>query len=337
MPTGTSGALTLQQYANESNSPLVQRIVFSLLDVHSVLNDIPFDTVPTLKANGSRVVGQLPTPAWRKLNGSATVTSGTAAPFQEQAYVLSNIIDIDRLMLIDKNAVGNPAAVQTDMLLKSISYDITDKFFNNNHSSGDADAFVGLRQRLDDQTTWGTNAACKIDAGGVDLSDSGISAANANKFIRFVDQMLDELGDPDGNGVVIYMNRDLRRRLAQAVRLLGAGGGFDMATDAFDRRVMTYRNAVVRSIGVKADQSTEIITPTETSAGANGSSNYTSAYAVRYGQDSFQGWQMEPLRVDPIGLRADEPNMYRVFIEWAVGLYQTYTRGVARLYDVKVS
>lgn len=338
MPTGISSAsLTLQQYAFQSNEPLIQKIVYSLLDVSSVLNDIPFATKGTLKANGARIVGGLPAANWRKLNADSVVASGTAAPFQEQAYILSNLIDIDRLILMDQNAVGNPASVQSDMMLKSWSYDMTDKFFNNNHVTGNADAWVGIRQRLDDTTTWGTNSACKINGGGVDVSNAGLSTANANTLIRLTDQMLDEMGNPDGDNVVIYMNRDLRRRFAAAVRQLGAGGGFDMTQDAFGRRVMTYRNAIVRSVGVKADQTTEIITSTETAAGANGASTFTSMYAVNYGEDKFSGWQMTPLQAINIGLRPDAPSMYRIFLEWPTGLYQAYTRSIARVFNIKVS
>jgi hypothetical protein len=333
----SSNSLTLQQYAEESNSPLIQRIVYSLLDVHSILNDISFQTVPSMKVNGSRIVNSLPTPNWRKINGSSVTASTTASPFQEQVYILSNNIDMDRLFTVDQNSVGDPRAVQANGMLKSWSYDITDKFINNNHNSGNSDSIVGIRQRLDSPTTWGIDTNCKIDASGVDLSNSGITASTANTFVRYVDQLLDAQGDPDGTGTVIYMNRDLRRRFANAVRLMGAGGGFDMSQDAFGRRVMMYRNAVVRSLGVKGDQTTEIITSTETSAGANGSSNYTSMYAVKYGDDTFNGWQMEPLRVENIGLRPDEPTSYRIFLEWALGLYQQNTRSLARVYDIKVS
>jgi hypothetical protein len=338
MPAGISTAsLTLQQYAAQSNEPLVQRVVFSLLEVGSVLNDISFQTNGSLKANGSRIVGALPTVGYRRLNEDTTTASGTAQPFQEQAYIMSNTIDIDRLLMMDVNQIGDPSAVQVDMWLKAASYDYTDKFFNNNHTSGDPKMVIGIRQRLDDPTTWGTNTACKINAGGVDLSDSGLTSANANVAIRYMEQMLDEIGAPDGNDVVIYMNRNLRRRFQQAIRSLGAGGGFDMTTDAFGRRLLTFRNAVIRAVGTKADQSTEIITNTETSAGANGSSTYSSIYAVRYGDSALNGWQMEPIRIQNLGLRQDVPTQNRVFIEWASGLYQVHTRAVARVYGIKVA
>lgn len=332
-----SGTMTLAQYAQQSNDPLIQNIAYSILETDSVLNDIGFVTKPTMRVNGARVIGGLPAMNWRKINASTVVASGTATNFQEQVYIGSNAIDIDRLIMMDNNQVGNPASQQVKMVLKAWSYDINDKFFNNNHSTGNADAFIGIRQRLDDPTSWGTNSACKIDAGGVDLSDSGMSQANANKFIRYIDQMLDEMGAPEGDGCVLYMNRNLRRRAAQAIRLLGVGSGFEMTKDAYERRVYTYRNAVIRTVGLKADQSTEIITNTETSAGANGASTFTSMYGVRYGEEFFNGWQMTPLSVQSIGLRPDEPTIFRTFLEWPIGLYQTHTRALSRTYDIKVA
>ncbi len=333
----STSSLTLAQFAQQSNEPLIQSIAYSLLEPDSVLNDLAFVTKPTMKVNGSRVVGGLPTMGWRKINEATGVINGTAQTFSEQVYIGSNAIDIDRIIMMDENAVGNPAAQQVKMALKAWSYDINDKFFNNNHASGDADAFVGIRQRLDDTTTWGTNSACKISCGAVDLSDAGITAATANTFIRYIENVLDEIGAPEGDGCVIYMNRNLRRRLGNAVRLMGAGGGFDMTTDAFGRRVMTFRNAVIRTVGVKADQTTEIITNTESTTGANSNSVYTSFYIVRYGEEVFNGWQMTPLAVQNIGLRPDEPTIFRTFLEWPIGLYQTNTRALGRGYDVKIA
>lgn len=332
-----STSLTLAQYAQQSNAPLVQYVVNSLLSVDTVLSDIGFQTRPSMTVNGARLLGGLGTPDWRKINQSSAGTTSTLSPFSEQIYVLSNTIDIDRLIMMDQNAIGNPATVQVNALLEAWRYDIDDKFFNNNHTSGDADAPVGIRERLDSPTTWGTNTACKIDAGGVVITDAGMTAATANVLVKFLQRALDEIGVPDGTGCVIYMNRDMRRRLDMAIRIMGAGGGFDMTTDAFVRRVQVYRNAKIRTTGVKADQSTEIITSTEDTAGANGSSTYTSIYAVRYGDEFFNGWQMHPLLVQAIGSRPDEPTSFRTFLEWPLGIFQQHTRAVARVYDIKVA
>lgn len=336
-----NNVVTLADYAKQSNAPQVSRIANSLYSFGSVMADWPILTEATLEARGVRAknVG-LPTVGWRKINEATTVTKGVLDPFSEQAFILSNAIDTDVKILLDKNQIGGPGRVigqQIDLWLEAAAYDVNDKYFNNNHLTGDADAPVGLKARLDDPTSWGASAACKIDAGAPDLSDANITAATINKFLQKLDKMLDEMGEPDGNGVVIYANRDMRRRIAAGIRLLGAGGGFDMTTDAFDRRVMTYRNAMIRTIGVKADGTTEIVTSTETSAGAAGSDSHTSIYAVKYGESGVQPWQMNELGFQDIGVRTDEPTHYRVFIDWAVGYMQFHNRAISRLYGIKVA
>jgi hypothetical protein len=46
---------------------------------------------------------------------------------------------------------------------------------------------------------------------------------------------------------------------------------------------------------------------------------------------------MSPLAVQQLGMRPDEPTIFRTFLEWPIGLYQTHTRAISRLYDIKVS
>lgn len=332
-----SASVRLDQYMMAANSPLITKVVNSLYQYGNVVQDWPLMTKSTLTAKGARWVGNLPTVGWRKINEATTVASGTPQQFSEQAYILSNAIDVDVKLIADQNQVSDPRGVQLDGYLASVTYDLNDKFINGNHVTGDADAFVGLRHRLDNPTTYGVASANKIDCGGVDLSNSGITAANGLLFLRYLDQALDLIGFPDGDGCVIYWNRGLNRRVNNAVKLAGSGGGFEMTKDAFDRRVTMYRNAVVRPIGVKSDQSTEIITATETSAGADGSSTFTSFYVVKYGEEYVQPWQMAPLNVQDIGQRSDEPTHYRIFVDWAVGYIQQNTHAIARGYDVKVA
>jgi hypothetical protein len=336
MSTITNGAMTLAQWANMANDPLIYQFTKSLLKVSNPLNDIPLVTKSTLKMNGSRLV-TAPTVNWRSINASTTATSVNFTPYQESAYILSNTLDVDIKLLQDQNWITDPRAARLMAYAEGVAFDFADKFINNNHVSGNLDAVVGLRARLDQATLYGNNTACLIDGGGVDLSDSGISAANTAKFNALVRRMLDEIGSPDGSGVVIYMNRELRRRWEQGLRLSGSGSGFDTTRDAYDRRIAVFDNAQIRPVGVKADQSTEIITSTETSAGANGSSTFTSMYAVRYGEDAFVGWQMAPLAVQDLAQIASEPTTYRLFVDWACGLWQESTRAVSRVYDIKVA
>lgn len=332
-----AAALNIGQYALMSNDPRIMRITYSLLQVGTVLEDIPIVTLPSLNLRGVRWQSNLPSVNWRKLNASSTVTSGTPTAYSEQAFLLSNNIDTDVKFIADMNQISDPRTVQLNAYLTGAMYDINDKFINNNPVTGNSDSFTGIRYRLDNPTIYGTNSACKISGGAVDMTDANMTAVTAGVFLSYVDQMMDELGSPEGDNIVLYMNRNLRRRFARAVRMLGAGGGFDMTTDAFDRRVMMYRNARVQTVGVKADQTTEIITSTEDTAGADGASTYTSMYAVKYGEGYARGWQMAPLGINDIGVRSDEPTQYRINVDWAVGLVFEHTRSIARVYDIKVA
>jgi hypothetical protein len=284
--TISANAVTLAQYALMSNSPLVQAVTMSLIDNGSVMQDIPFVTKQTLVANGVRFTGNLPTVNWATINEEGATTSATPTPFQEQAYVMRNYIDTDKLLVQDVNQIADPRGIQLSAFLKAAAYDFNFKFINNDHVTGDSNAFVGIRYRLDNAATWGVNTANKIDAGGAVITQAA-TTAQANAFLEWLDQALWSVDSPDGNGVVLYMNDQMVRRMHFLLRMLSGGGGFSVTQDQFDRVILRYKGALIRDIGYKADQSTRIITSTETSAGADGASTYTSIYAVNYSMDSM--------------------------------------------------
>lgn len=332
----STSALTLAQYAIMSNDPLVRKISYSLLENGSVLQDIPMLNQKSMIANGVRWEGNLPTVNWAKLNTDPTVTSGTPKPYQEQAYLLRNAIDVDKKLVEDVNQIVDPRGAQIGAYLRAAAYDINDKFINNDHVTGDAQSFVGLRYRIANPTVYGVNSDMSIDAGAVDMT-TAMTATTANTFIEALQSLMDYLGAPEGDGVTLYMNDLMRRRFERAIRVLGAGAGFTMTKDAFDRAVAMYRNAKIRDIGRKADQTTRIITSTETSAGAAGSDHHTSIYGVRYGDEQFQGWQFDPLQAEDIGLIGNGGTVYRTLIDYAFGLYPQHTRCMGRLFGIKVS
>lgn len=334
-----ANALHLADYALQSNEPLIANVVYSLHRTGSVLQDIPWVTRPTLKMNGVRFTnGNLATTNWRKINEEPAVAKSTPEQFSENVYILSNNIDVDVKLLQDENQIQDPRSLQFNAWLEGVVYDVNDKFINNNHVTGDADAPIGLRHRLDNAGAWGVESALKIDAGGatVDLSQGGMTAATANNFIEVVQQLFDEMANPDGDGIVLYMNELVKRRFERAIRLLGAGAGWSMTRDAFDREVVRYKNAIIRVIGRKTDGTTQIITNTETSAGADGASTFSSIYAVRYGESYAMGWQMNPLTVNDLGV-LNNGVIYRINMDWAAGTMFSNTRSLGRIYDIKVS
>lgn len=332
-----SNSLTLADYALMSNSPQVQKISTSMLMFGNVLQDIPLTDYNSMIATGVRFIGTSgnATPGWRQINEAPAVTKGVPKPWSEQAYILSNNFAIDNVLLQDRNSIQDPWSVQLNHYLEMVTYDINDKFINNDHITGDKDAPVGLRYRLDNPTQFDIPSELKINAGGVDIS----GGLNGPKLLYYVDKALDFLGAPDGNGVVLYCDEELRRLMSFAIKTAGTSGGFEIVKDSFDRRVMMYRGATLRTIGRKADQTTHIITTTESAAGANASSTFTSLYAVRYGDGYFRGWQFRPLEQAVIGpyLLTATGTQQQLTLDWPVGLMQEHTRSIARIYDIKVA
>src|SRR5690349_15474209 len=120
----STNALTMAQYAIMSNQPLVQAVTFSLIDNGSIMaRDIPLLDKQTLIANGVRREGNLPSVNWDSINEEGASVSGTPTPYQEQAYILRNVIDVDKFLVMDQNQIVDPRAAQTEAYLKAVAYD----------------------------------------------------------------------------------------------------------------------------------------------------------------------------------------------------------------------
>jgi hypothetical protein len=348
-----AGTLTLADYAQMSNQPLVQAVTMSLIDYGNVLQDVPLVNKATMIQNGARFEGNLPTITWRPLNAESVAIKGTPTPYQEQAYIMGNYIDVDKYIVLDQNAIVDPRATQTKIVLEALTYDVNFKFFKNDHITGDSNAFVGLRARIDDaasQNKFGVRPENKIDCGGAtaDVSQAGLTAKTGGAFLEMLDLLLWSVGSTQGDGIILYMNDYVIRRLNFVVRFMGTSGGLNQAADQFNRTILSYKNAVIRDPGVKADQTTRIIAGNaipagsgsigETAAGVDStgaSANFTSIYAVNYGLDHFFGWQFTEINVQDLGL-INNGVIYRTLIDWAVGFMNTSTRSIGRLFDIKI-
>lgn len=328
-----AGSITLADYALMSNSPLIRKIAFSLLDNGTVLEDIPMVRKKSLVVNGSRFTS-LNAVNFRAINDTPLLIKNVPVPFQEAAYIISNLIGIDKKLIDTEEQITSPWAVQVGAYMKSEAYTINDVFINNDHVAGDVNAPIGLRWRLDNASMYGIPTEMKINGGGVDVS----AGSNGDGLLEYIQQALDVMGSPDGDGVVMYMSELTRRKLDRAVKKLGTTGGFNLVEDSFGRRVMYYNDARVRTIGRKADQTTQIITNTETAAGANGASTFSSIYFAKFGEDALQGWEFDSME-NSFTFFADVPGsaQQQLLIDYAFGFIQSDVRAVARIYNIKTS
>ena len=337
-----SQASTLAEYAVNHNDPAVTSITQSLHKTFNVIQDVKFRTDQSMIQKGVRWtdVSQFSV-NYRTLHSVPTVTKAKPTPYMEQAYILSNQFQIDKRDK-DKNTIQDPLQMQVDGWMEAFNYDFNFKFFNNAQDGAaghDVNAPVGIRTRLDNPQTYGCAlngavADLKIDAGVT--ATTGMSQDNALLLIDRIQTLLDYMGSSDGDNIVLYMNDYMKRAFKWAVMKLGPSAGWSNTKDAFDRGVEKYLNATIRDVGRRADQSTRIISATETNTGADGASTFTSIYAVHHEVGYFEGWQYEALK--PVNLGVDPTNgvAINVVVDWPFGFWMQHTRAIGRLFDINL-
>ena len=331
-----SQLLTLAQYALQSQDPRYISIVKSLYDSGSIMaRDIPFISKKTLTVNGQRYVGEGPAINWVKLNDTnLTGEHTTPERFQEQAYLSRQSIYTDDELLTDENALTNPHNFSVDRYFESFAFDFNDKFFNNNHGkNGNTECFVGIRERLDNADKYGAVSTNKMSGNACDLTASGATSTTLGNFFELLDELLWRLNSSEGDGVVLYIPAAAKRRVDNLARRYSGQGGFSVATDQVGRSVSFYKGAQIRVPGLKIDQATEILTTTETTAGADGSSDYFSVYGVRYTNGGLMGWTKTPLSAVPDNSK--KPTHTGTLIQWSGGLMVPDPKAIGRIYNLK--
>lgn len=341
MATADTAALTLDKFASMSNDPAVSKITYSLYKTANVLKDIPLVTKPDNQMSGIRYIDGLPSVTWGEINRTPTVVSGKPEPYQSRAYWFRNQFQFDVRYLNQPSLIVDPVQSEFDAWMESLQYTVNDAFINNDPVTGNDRAVPGLKWMLANPTLAKVDSNNLIDAGGVVMTDAGMTSGTASNFIRLFTSALIKIGAPDGEGVTAYMNSDMMLRFEMAVRLLGAGGGFTTEKDGFDRQILKYRGVTLRDIGPSSNSNADtarIITSTENAAGtATTGSVYTSIYFVKYGEGSFSGWQTNALKPKNLGVSTENGVFVNVVVDWGFGLWIPNHRSIARLYDIKVA
>ena len=356
----SSNALNLIEFSKMSNNPIIKDISKSFIDAGHIGRDIPFLTDANPVTIGSRWIGGFPIPNWGDINSPNFMVNAVPEPYSEQKWLILNGIQLSKYYSRAKNTIGNLFKQQTKAYLWGLAFDTNDKFFNNDPANGgNAKAFTGIFPRIQASAVgvpgkYGVNPECYRPQAGtddgmgdggtgtsVDMSGTGISAANTNTLIAAMQFTLNALNADEGDDTIIYVNQTLLARLEEGVRLLGAGAGWTTGKDGYDRSVVKYKNAMIRNCGRKAPSANGVqnqfnISSTQNANGTNGLSNYTSMAFVRKGTDTFCFTQFEDMVADdPIRLPdgvTDQANF-----NWMIGLWQPDTRAIAQLPGIQIS
>lgn len=319
-------AWTLAELSKIEVDPLRKSVMDTLLMEVSVMEMLPWETIGSL---ATRIVRyqDLPSVGFRKVNEGYSESTGHLEHKVESIYLAGLDIDTDKAIARAKNTIADARALQQVMSLKAFAYMFNDKFINGDPVN-DPDEFKGIKERIDDLYDEGYTDQ-KIDNAGTSGDGILLNTTERNNFLNSLDKLMYAVKGhrPD----YLLMNHKMLlalRSLLRQERLL------DTARDMFDRQVDVYAGARLIDIGTTADQSTEIIINTETTAGETGGSECTSIYACKFGVGEYLwGIQEYPMEVEDLGELQTAPK-YRTRLDWPLGLADVDPRCMARLYNI---
>ena len=318
-------AWTVAEMSKIETDTLRKSVMDTLLMESSVLELLPWETIGAL-ATSVVQYQDLPSVGFRMVNNGYTESTGTFKQKVENISLLGGMIDTDKAIARAKNTIADARVIQQLMMVKAIAYKLNDKFINGDPTT-DPKEFKGLSKRVDDLVAEGYTSQY-IDNAGTSGDGILLNTAERHNFLNKLDQLIYSI---KGHGpAFLFMNKKLLlalRSLLRQERLL------DTTKDMFDRTVDMYGGARLVDIGTGADQTTEIITNTETLEAA-GVAESTSIYAVKFGIGEFLwGIQEYPMEVEDKGLLEAKP-VYRTEIDWPLGLAMIDPRSIARLYAI---
>lgn len=318
--------ITLAQLVKLETDPKKQYIIANLLREVKIMETLPFTNVNSLKSIAVRY-RILPSVAFRKIGAGYTASEGDVEQVWEAVYALGGEINYDRVFEMVSNTIVDMKKLQTDMKVQSLAMTFNDYFINGDHAS-DADGFEGLKKRVSNMPSRQTVYFAGASSAALDPT---ASAANGRAFFDALEQMHYKTNRGDHNAFIC--NEGTKWGVGRVARYIAFAGGniLEVTKDSFDRQIPTLWGSPVIDIGLKKDQSTEIITDTETAGDA--ASDATSIYAMAFNeQQGVTGIQLRNLEIyDPLnGGEQESLPAKQLRLEWWLGLASFGSYGICR-------
>jgi hypothetical protein len=317
---------TLAEFSKIETDILRKSVIDTLLMESNLMELVPWETIGQLATAIVRYQ-DLPSVGFRKINEAFAESTGKFEHKVETISLAGLDIDTDKAIARAKNSIADARAIQQTMALKSLAYSFNDKFINGDPIV-DPEEFTGIKGRVESIVAAGLTGQ-KIDCAGTAGDGILLDTTERNNFLDKLDTLIYSIKghSPD----FLLMNK----KCLLAVRaVLRREQLLNHAADMFGRTIDMYGTARLIDIGTKADQITEIITNTETTAGIAGGTECTSIYAVKFGVgELLWGIQEYPLEVVDLGEIQTKP-VYRTRIDWPLGLADVDPRCVGRLFNI---
>ncbi len=313
-------AVTLVDHANQSanqGKAVQAEIAYWFLEESNLAQILPLASNLQLALQITSME-TLPTIGTRKVNASFSESTGTFAQKIEGKYIFGHEIDVDTVLV---KADPTERQTQRQMSAYAMAFKFNDMFINGDPAS---DEFKGLKMRVDDVNSDGFTDQY-IDAGSA-TNNRGMlyDTTDRQYFMDNISKLIDVTVGHRSSA--LFMNSKMYLAFEACFRRENV---LRQDKDMFGRIINIYQDVPLLRIGVKADQTTEVITNTETLS--NGTEE-TSIYSVRFGEKMYLwGLQQEPMTVNDLGEISSSP-VFRDRVQWVVGLAVANPRSIARAY-----
>jgi len=325
-------AVTLAQLAKIETDPLRKMIMANILREVKVFEVLPFENVNSLKTVAVRY-RTLPSVAWRKINAGYTASEGDTEQVWESVYGFGGDINFDRVFEKVTNTIIPMKQLQTDMKLLSMALTWNNYLINGDHAT-DGDGIEGLNKRVSNMPSRqtvrfaGTGSSAPLDPTA--------SVANGQRFFTKLEEA--HVRCNRGQVNAILCNEGTKLGFGRVARYISASGGtfLDVTKDSFDRDIPTYRGAPIIDAGYQKDQTTEVITDTQTAddAGADSTSLYFTSFNSEQGVIGIQLSDMEVY--DPLNGGEQESIPAKLLrIDWWNGLASFGSYGIVRAMNLE--
>jgi hypothetical protein len=319
-------AYTLAQFAKLETDATKKYVMTNLLREMKIAEYLPFTSVNSLRMSAIRW-RQLPDVGFRDLNAGYTEdSSGDVEEVWESLSILGGEVNFDRVFGMVSNTITDPNKLQLDMKLMSIALTFNNYFINGDWAS-DPLGFEGLKKRVASMPSRQT-VHCGVSDAALDVT---ASAASTAKFWNKIAESYQYCNRGQVN--LMVCREDLLIGISKSLRYINSAGGnfLDVTKDNFDRSVLNYLGTPIVDIGLKKDQSTEIILAAEAEYGGSAHTIATSLYFVSLNeQQGVTGVQLRPMEVIPYAEK-DVATVDKTLLEWVVGLAGFGSYGIVRL------
>jgi hypothetical protein len=250
--------VSIVDYESLIKDPLSLGMFQNLRRMNDILKLFPVVEVGSLVVRGEKWA-TLPSHAFRSLNEDFTDSTGTTEPEEERLAIAGGMFKVDKAYGKLKTPLyRDPTQQQLDMHNKGLN-----RFITHNMINGDVDAdpkgFEGLFKRF----ASGDFAAAQVvsASGTTDSLKVLASATNAQQFFDKLDEAIYQAGlfeTPESNTArgALLMNKTSFLAIQAAARLTGYSIN---VRDLLGYTWTSYRNLPFVDVGLKSDQSTEII------------------------------------------------------------------------------